>query len=140
MDYRSFTHGSIVSCRVKCTYVELYAYNGTDYEFIFSLQKKDFDKEIGIAEIVNSDNLVPITITEESANFINQKVATNGVKNYRIATFLKRSQNVLFCKSVAIDCENIPEEEVEIEEIHSEQKNNSKIWWLIATAVAALFS
>lgn len=139
MDYRDFKNGTIVSCKVKCTYVELYAYNGSDYEFIFSVQKK-YGKELGLLEVnsIPENGLINIHITDDLANYIIEKTK----RNIRIHDLLKRNKNILYCKPVSLDCteetsDDVVIEEVEVEDFEKKDKKDYSKLILIALAAAA---
>lgn len=141
MDYDKLQQGQIVSCTVKCTYTELYTSYDNEFEFVFSVQKKDFPQEIGmgIVEDVNSSGLVPITINEKFKEYLLDKTKGGMTTNYRLSSILTRSNDILYVKPVAIDCDEVLDENVEVEEIVEETKKDySKLIWIALAAAAAL--
>lgn len=143
MDYDKLQQGQIVSCAVKCTYTELYTLYDDEFEFVFSVQKKDFPQEIGmgIVEDVNSSGLVPITINEKFKEYLLDKTKGGMTTNYRLSSTLNRSKDILYVKPVAIACDEVLDENVEVEEIVEEgkgKKDYSKLIWIALAAAAAL--
>ena len=141
MDYDKLQQGQIVSCAVKCTYTELYTSYDDEFEFVFSVQKKDFPQEIGmgIVEDVNSSGLVPITINEKFKEYLLNKTKGEMTTNYRLSSILNRSKDILYVKPVAIACDEVLDENVEVEEIVEETKKDySKLIWIALAAAAAL--
>lgn len=141
MDYDKLQQGQIVSCSVKCTYTELYTLYDDEFEFVFSVQKKDFPQEIGmgIVEDVNSSGLVPITINEKFKEYLLDKTKGGMTTNYRLSSILNHSKDILYVKPVAIACDEVLDENVEVEEIVEETKKDySKLIWIALAAAAAI--
>ena len=59
--------------------------------------------------------------------------------NYRLSSILNRSKDILYVKPVAIACDEVLDENVEVEEIVEETKKDySKLIWIALAAAAAL--
>ena len=96
---------------------------------------------VGIVEDVNSSGLVPITINEKFKEYLLDKTKGGMTTNYRLSSILTRSNDILYVKPVAIDCDEVLDENVEVEEIVEEgkgKKDYSKLIWIALAAAAAL--
>lgn len=194
MDYKELSQGAIFSCRVKCTYTEIYVALNNEFIKVFSIQKKDYNGVIGYGEKYDRTDrgFTPITLTNEAirfiaykAGFIDEQGNHIGIINnntvlvdkkqydtihenqfapaadgyiipdkpiededevgYEVytdhskLTLIEDGDNV-YVREVAIDCQVVSEEEVEIEDVIVEEvdKKNSKLIWIALGAAAAL--
>lgn len=141
MNYSELNNNTICSVSVKCTYTEIYAYTDGNYELIFSVQKRDYPQELGLAIIdeTNEAGLVPITINDELKEFLIDKTKGEQSTNYRLATLFNRCKDILYVRPIAIDCV-ASDEDVEIEDVVVDDMPEEKSykWLLIAAATAAL--
>lgn len=191
MDYKELSQGAIFSCRVKCTYTEIYVAINNEFIKFFSIQKKDYDGIIGYGEKYDRTDrgFTPITLTNEAirfiaykAGFIDENGNHIGIINDNTVLVDKKQYDAInenqfapadryiipekpiedeveyenevetnyltlideeadvYVREVAIDCQVVSEEEVEIEDVIVEEgeKKNSKLIWIALGAAAAL--
>lgn len=193
MDYKELSQGAIFSCRVKCTYTEIYVALNNEFIKVFSIQKKDYDGVIGYGEKYDRTDrgFTPITLTNEAirfiaykAGFIDEQGNHIGIINNNTVLVDKKQYDTInenqfapadgyiipdkpiedddevgyevytetnyltliddeadvYVREVAIDCQVVSEEEVEIEDVIVEEgdKKNSKLIWIALGAAAAL--
>ena len=74
MNYSQLPIGAIFSCKVKSTYANIYIRdNKSQYHDIFTIQKGIYDQIIGCGEKIEqttTDGYVPITLTDDTLNYI----------------------------------------------------------------------
>lgn len=75
MNYSDLENGAFFSCTGKSTYTEIYIYAKNQYIKVFSIQKLDYKDIIGYGEKQATDvnGLIPITLTQETIDFIFKK-------------------------------------------------------------------
>jgi hypothetical protein len=186
MNYSELNQGAFFECKAKATYVEIYIYAEKQYIKVFSLQRANYNGIIGYGErkTIQANGLVPITLTEETIQFIFNKYYGIGMLDVNLQ--MKPQENgftvnpntaipkpiepekstivepilliddvpVVFVNQASLDCEIVPDDEVEVEDVEMvepeidtedipsddiiEYKKKDYKWLWIAAATAAL--